>query len=269
MNIIITGASRGLGLNHAKFLSSNNNKIFLTDISKEASKAFSKTNERDEVVKYFKKNKVSYKFEYGDLTKISDCKKIIKSAIKWFENNIDVVICNAGGDIPGKLKNAFGKKLKINNYLISTKEFYNIFDRNFITSFNFIKTILPHMKKNKNGKIITVSSINAITDSSNEFAYSISKNAIIKMSKILARDLKKFNINVNCICPGPTKTSRFIFTLKDRSKTEKKIFKKKTGLNRVAEKNEISEVISFLCSKQSNLITGQIIIVDGGISLEG
>ena len=72
-------------------------------------------------------------------------------------------------------------------------------------------------------KIITISSVNALLDQSNEFAYSTAKNSIIHFSKILARDLLKYNIQVNCICPGPTVTSRFLHTLKQRKKMSKKV----------------------------------------------
>ena len=101
------------------------------------------------------------------------------------------------------------------------------------------------MKKNNYGKIITISSVNAITDLSNEFSYSIAKNSIIHYTKILARDLLKFNINVNCICPGPTMTSRFMHTLNQRKKEEQKIIHKINGLQRVAKPDDISKIVKF------------------------
>ena len=242
MNIIITGASRGMGLNHAKFLSNNKSyKIIITDISKEASSVFNikEKNNLNQIVK--KKN---VKICYGDLTKKLDIKKVIKEIKLTFKNKIDAVICNAGGDIPGNAINAYAAKPKINNYMIKTSEFNQIFNRNFITTFNFLKKIVPIMKINKYGKI-----------------------SVIHFSKILARDLIKYNIQVNCLCPGPTLTSRFLFTLKDRKKNEKAIVNKKNGLNRIANQDDISKIINFLLSKDANILTGQTIIADYGYSI--
>jgi len=266
MNILITGASRGMGLNHAKIFNKSNNKLFLTDISKSAFSVFHNENDEKNFIRIFQHNNI--KSGYGDLTVFSESKKIINHALKWFDNDIDIVICNAGGDIPGKSITGYADKAKINDYMISSKEFSEIFNRNFLTTFNTIKSILPQMKKNKKGTIITVGSTNALINSKNEFAYSIAKNSIIKMTKILAKDLKDFNISVNCICPGPTKTSRFMFTSKQRKKEELALLHKKTGLNRAAEMDEISLIVNMLTHKKARFITGQIIAIDGGVSLE-
>lgn len=265
MNIVITGASRGLGLNHAKVLSrKNSNRIIITDISKTASAAFSKNDKKllQELI-----SKKNVYIIYGNLNKQIDIMNILKKIKIIFKNKIDTVICNAGGDIPGNKSNAFGNKAKINDYMISTQQFENIFRRNFNTSFNFLKTIVPIMKKNNYGKIITVSSINAITDLSNEFAYSIAKNSIIHYTKILARDLMRFNITVNCVCPGPTMTSRFMHTLNQRKQDEQNIINKKKGLCRVAKPDDISKIIKFLISKDAEVFTGQLFIADYGFSI--
>ena len=265
MNILITGASRGLGLNHAKILSLNNdNKIIITDISEGASNVFSL---KDKLLLKRIVSKKNVKIIYGDLNKNLDVRLIFNNIKSIFKNKIDSVICNAGGDIPGNNINAFANKPKKNDYMISTKEFEQIFKRNFNPSLNILKKIIPVMKKNRYGKIVTISSINALSDSSNEFAYSISKNSIIHYSKILAKDLKKYNIQVNCICPGPTLTSRFMHTLNQRKKDEKKIIKKKKGLDRVANPDDISNVIKFILSKEAEIFTGQILVADYGFSI--
>ena len=265
MNIIITGATRGLGLNHAKILSRvNSNKIILTDISKTASTAFGQSDKLLLQELVLKKN---VSVVYGNLNKQKDIVSILKKIKIIFKDKIDTVICNAGGDIPGNSSNAFGNKAKINDYMISTKQFDNIFKRNFSTSFNILKSIIPIMKKNNYGKIITISSINAITDLSNEFSYSIAKNSIIHYTNILARDLMKFNINVNCVCPGPTMSTRFMYTLSQRKLDEQKIINKKRGLKRVAKPDDISKIVKFLLSKDAEVFTGQLFIADYGFSI--
>lgn len=265
MNILITGASRGLGLNHTKILSkSNENKIIITDISEQASDAFS-SKDRLNLKHILSKKNVS--IIYGDLNKKGDVNNLFDKIKTIFKNKIDCIICNAGGDIPGNNNNAYGNKPKQNDYMISTEEFDQIFKRNFNTSMNILKKIIPIMKKNKYGKIVTISSINALSDLSNEFAYSISKRSIIHYTKILARDLKKYNIQVNCICPGPTLTTRFMHTLKQRKKDEKNIIKKKKGFDRVAKPDDISNIVKFVISKEAEIFTGQIFVADYGFSI--
>ena len=265
MNILITGASRGLGLNHARILSeSKKNKIIITDISEGASSAFS-NKDKETFNKLLKKKNIH--IVYSNLIFTKDIDLVTIKIKKIFKNKIDAIICNAGGDIPGESIKAFGNKSKINDYMISTIEFEQIYKRNFNTTFNILKKIIPLMKKNKYGKIITISSVNALLDQSNEFAYSTAKNAIIHFTKILARDLLKYNIQVNCICPGPTVTSRFLHTLKQRKKNEINIINKNKGLGRIAQPNDISNLIEFLLSKNAEILTGQIITADYGYSI--
>ncbi len=267
MNIFITGALRGMGLNHAKIFNKSNNNLFLTDISKSASNVFSSKIDNDNLENIFKSSN-NIKIEYGDLTNYGNANKITKSALKWFKNDIDVIICNAGGDIPGKSLDGYSDKAKINDYMVNTNQFLQIFERNFLTTFNIIKSFVPQMKINNKGIIITIGSTNALINSKNEFAYSIAKNSIIKMTKIIAKDLKSSNISVNCVCPGPTKTSRFMHTIKQRKASEQSFLKNTSGLNRAAQMDEISNIVYELTKKKLRYMTGQIITIDGGISLD-
>ena len=137
MNIFITGALRGMGLNHAKIFNKSNNNLFLTDISKSASNVFSSKIDNDNLENIFKSSN-NIKVEYGDLTNYRNANKITKSALKWFKNDIDVIICNAGGDIPGKSLDGYSDKAKINDYMVNTNQFLQIFERNFLTTFNMV-----------------------------------------------------------------------------------------------------------------------------------
>ncbi len=265
MNIIITGASRGMGLSHADILSLNNqNKIIIIDISKKASTAFS-TKEKNKLNKVLKRNNV--KIYYCDLLNQKKIKDTFKEIFMNFKNKIDAIICNAGGDVPGTSINAYADKPKINDYMINQKIFDEIFRRNFETTLNTVKMVVPLMKKNKKGKIITTSSVNANMNLSNEFSYSTAKNSVIHLTKILSRDLLNYNIQVNCICPGPTLTSRFSHTIRQRKQNEKKLLNKSSGLNRIANPKDISNVFKFFLSNEGDVLTGQIITADYGYSI--
>ena len=119
------------------------------------------------------------------------------------------------------------------------------------------------MAKNKIGNIIFVSSTSGINGDYGRFAYSASKAAILSSVKTLSKELSHYNIRVNAISPGLTKTDLMT------SNTKENIIKseiEKISLKRIASTNEISDVILFMASDRSSYINGQNIVVDGGNS---
>ena len=123
----------------------------------------------------------------------------------------------AGGDIKGSDKKAGRGKANNNNLFINNKEFKEIFNRNFYSTY-FTVNCIPLMKKYNSGKIVTISSILATFGNDSEFAYSSSKSNIIHLTRAAAAHCRKWNINVNCIAPSGVKTGRFMSTMKKRSK---------------------------------------------------
>ena len=128
-----------------------------------------------------------------------------------------------------------------------------------------IQQVIPYMKKQGFGKVITVSSVNAVFGVEKETAYSVAKAGVLQLTRSLAKELRKDGINVNCIMPGPVKTGRFMSTLKGRNKHDLEKINSTSKLDRVANPDDISPVVEFLFSDASDFISGELIRVDGGL----
>lgn len=266
-NILITGSTRGLGLNHVSYLSKEGHNIALVDLSESACNVYGEISSVKTLLDNLNLNGTSNKFYKCDLTDFKATEKIFKKIFKDFKQ-IHGVVFNAGGDVAGNSKKADGKKPKNNNLDISIKDHEIIMDRNFLTCFNSIKAITPLLKKQKFGSVVTTSSMNANQGIDSEISYSIAKTAVAQLTRSAAVSLRDFNINVNSIAPGGTLTGRFLATVKDRTKQDQdKIFSKsQSKLLKPATPDDISGVVSFLLSSKAAYISGQVIRIDGAQS---
>ena len=264
-SIIITGGSRGLGLSHAFYLADKGYNTALIDISEDACKVYNEIKNIDELINKLSINGTQHRFYDCDLTKLNDTNTVFKKIINDF-STIHGCVLSVGGDIVGNDENASGGKAAINNYEISEEDHDAIFNRNYKTTLNSIKSIIPHFKINKFGKIITTSSISSNYGVVKETAYSIAKAALVQLTRSVAVEMRPFNINVNCIAPGATLTGRFKSTLNNRSKEdiEKLNDTSFSILNKPALPEYISSVVNFLLSEEAKYISGQVIRIDGG-----
>ena len=265
MTVIITGGTRGLGLSHAIYLSSKGYNIALVDISRKACQVYDEIKNIGELLGKLSTNSTRNEFYECNLTEFATTKNVFRKIIEDF-TEIHSCVLSAGGDVIGDDKNAAGDKAKVNNFEINEADHEAIFNRNYKTTLNSIKSIIPHFKSNKYGKIVTTSSISANYGVVQETAYSIAKAAVVQLTRSVAAEMRSFGINVNCIAPGATLTGRFKANIENRSKEDKeKIFN--TGesiLAKSAEPEYISSVVSFLLSDDSKYISGQVIRIDGG-----
>ena len=166
--------------------------------------------------------------------------------------NIDICVNCAGINIINELHN------------IKEEDFDDIMHVNVKAPFLISKHVAEHMKKQKNGKIVNVSSIWGDKTISGRLCYTTSKSALIGMTKTLAVELAKYNIQVNTISPGFTNTK---LTRNILSKDQINELVSKVPMGRMADPIEIARIVMFLCSKQNTYITGQNIVVDGGFSI--
>jgi NAD(P)-dependent dehydrogenase (short-subunit alcohol dehydrogenase family) len=265
LNIIITGGTRGLGLSNAIYLSNLGYNLALIDISSKACEVYGEIKDINSLLLKLSKNGTKNKFYKCDLTSFNQTRKVFNEIINDFIK-IDGAVFFAGGDIAGKDANASGGKAKINNFEINEVDHDIIFDRNYKTTLNSIKSIIPHFKKNKFGKIITTSTISANHGVTQETAYSTAKAAVIEFTKCVAVEMRSYGININCIAPGGTLTGRFNSNIENRSKDDlKKINSKDESiLLKPAKPEYISSVVKFLLSEDSKYISGQILRIDGG-----
>ena len=264
-NIIITGGTRGLGLSHALYLSKNSYDLAILDISKDACKVYNEVNGIEDILAMLTFHGTTNRFYECDLTEIDTTNIVFENIINDFDQ-IHGCVLSAGGDIVGNDKNASGGKAVINNFEIDEKEHDTIFDRNYKTTLNSLKAIIPHLKQNKYGKVVTTSSISANYGVEKETAYSVSKAAIIQLTRSVATECRPMGVNVNCIAPGATLTGRFLANIENRSDEDKEKIYSTEGsiLIKPAEPSSISSVVSFLISEESKYISGQVIRIDGG-----
>ncbi len=263
-NILITGGTRGLGLEYARFLANKGYNIGITDISETACQVYGEAKSVQDILDELGGYGIDAWYESANLNDPIQAEQVVTSFLNHF-GEIHAVITNAGGDISGNDDNAAGGKAENNSFFIAYDEYRNIFRRNFDTTMNTLRAVMPYMKKQGFGKVITVSSINAVFGVEKETTYSVAKSAIIQLTRSLATEVRKDGVNVNCIVPGPVKTGRFMATLKGRHAHDLEALKEKSRLERVATPQDVSPLVEFLLSPASDFISGSVIKIDGGL----
>ena len=186
MNIVITGASKGMGKAMAKKFASAKNNIFICSRNKKEL--------ADTANELSKNNGTTVKYFAADL---SDKNDIVKFT-KWISDQniqIDILINNAGQFIPGSIYNEEEGTLE---------KMINI---NLFSAYNLTRALLPAMMKKKSGHIFNICSIAALKAYGNGGSYSISKYALMGFSKNLREEMKPYNIKVTAVYPGAVYTS--------------------------------------------------------------
>jgi 2-hydroxycyclohexanecarboxyl-CoA dehydrogenase len=127
------------------------------------------------------------------------------------------------------------------------------------------QALLPPMIEAKRGKIVNVASDAGRVGSGGETVYAAAKGGVIAFTKSLAREVARYAINVNCICPGPTDTPM----LATRPEKLREAFVKAIPFRRFAKPQEIADAVLFFASARSDYITGQVLSVSGGLTFAG
>jgi 2-hydroxycyclohexanecarboxyl-CoA dehydrogenase len=127
------------------------------------------------------------------------------------------------------------------------------------------QALLPPMIAANGGKIVNVSSDAGRVGSSGETTYAAAKGGVIAFTKSLAREVARYGINVNCVCPGPTDTPM----LQSRPDKLKEAFIRAIPFKRFAKPQEIADAIVFFASARSDYVTGQVLSVSGGLTFAG
>jgi|MGYP003960466117 3-oxoacyl-[acyl-carrier protein] reductase len=177
----------------------------------------------------------------------------LSSIEKYFNDNkeFDILINNAGINIIKNIESILDKDIEKINQV------------NLIAPLKLIQNVIKNMKDKGSGKIINISSIWGITSKAERTLYSATKFGIIGQTKALSRELGKYNILINAICPGFTATD---LTMQSLNTQELKDIENEIPLGRLAKPEEIAKCVRFLVSDDSSYITGQTLIVDGGFT---
>jgi 2-hydroxycyclohexanecarboxyl-CoA dehydrogenase len=127
------------------------------------------------------------------------------------------------------------------------------------------QALLPPMIAAGKGKIVNIASDAGRVGSGGETVYAAAKGGVIAFTKSLAREVARYSINVNCVCPGPTDTPM----LATRGEKLREAFLKAIPFHRFAKPEEIADAILFFASDRSNYVTGQVLSVSGGLTFAG
>ena len=235
---IITGAARGLGRSMAVGLAKFGAHVVITDVID--------TSDTLEEIKKFDDQSFDLQVDVSDE---SDVETMIKKTVDHF-GSIDIFVNNAG-----ILKTANAEDF-------SEEDWKKVIDVNLNGVFLCSQAAGKQMIEQKSGKIINISSIAGLSGYASSVAYSTSKAGVISLTKTLAAEWGKHNIQVNAICPGVFATDMTEDYLKD--KDFKEMIKTKVPLSRYATSDELISTIIYLASKASDYMTGHALVIDGG-----
>jgi len=185
----------------------------------------------------------------ADVSSSKEVNKLVETTLDKYQK-IDILVNNAGV-----------------NELVPTLElteiqWYNIIDVNLKSQFLCSQAVAKQMIEQKRGKIVNIASIGAHVGTPGQAAYAASKAGIVQLTKVLAVEWGKYNINVNAVSPGMTMTAMMESLINERPDFIEGI--KRIPLQRPARPEDIANVVLFLVSSESDYITGQELIVDGG-----
>jgi len=236
LSVIITGATGGIG-----------NSILSKLVDQGANVLATGTN--DEKLKNISENFPNVKIEKFDISKHDEIETFIDKSYQALGNKIDVLINNAG-------ITKDNLSIRMNN-----DEWNKVININLTSTFLLSKNVIKKMLKNKNGKIINITSVVGHTGNVGQANYAASKAGVVAMSKSLALEYGKKNIKVNCVSPG------FILTEMTSKINEdhKNMLKSKIPLEKFGNPNDVANTVLFLCSDLSDYITGETIHVNGGM----
>ena len=134
---------------------------------------------------------------------------------------------------------------------------------NFVGPMKLVKALLPRMLERGSGKIVNIASDAGRVGSLGETVYSGAKGGLIAFTKSLARETARYNINVNCVCPGPTETP-LLFAVPEK---HLELFKKAIPFRRFGKPSEVADAVVFFASDRASYITGQVLSVSGGLTM--
>jgi len=236
---IVTGASLGIGSAIALDLAANGANVAINyrkhDTEANAICA--------EIVKMGRKA-IAVK---ADVASFDDAKAMVDTVVKEF-GKIDILVNNAGVNRDAVI------------WKMTEQQWDEALDINLKGYFNYIRWVSPLFKEQGSGKIVNVTSINGMRGKFGQSNYTAAKAGIIGLTKTVARELAKSNVNCNAVAPGLIET--------EMMKTAPEDVKQKAlgeiVLGRLGLPEEVAWVVTFLCSEKSRHVTGEVIKVDGG-----
>jgi 3-oxoacyl-[acyl-carrier protein] reductase len=182
-----------------------------------------------------------------DVSEFEAVQNLVNEVIQEFDH-LDILINNAGMNWDGVV------------WKMTEEQWDKVIDVDLKGTFNFIRAVAPLFREQKSGKIINITSINGLRGKFGQSNYSAAKAGTIGLTKTVAREMGKYNVNVNSVAPGMILTDMF----KDLPEEFKQKAADETVFNRLGDPEDVAHIVTFLASDLSRHITGEVIKVDGG-----
>lgn len=248
--VLITGGAQGIGLSIAQKFYDAGDRVVLVDLNEKVTDTAKTLGERAIGL-------------VCDVTDEQQIEQTIAETIKQF-GTLDVLINNAGLQHVSKIED------------FPTEKFQLLTNVMLVAPFMFIKHALPHMKAQKNGRILNMASINGLIGFAGKAAYNSAKHGVIGLTKVAALEAAEDGITVNAICPGYVDTAlvrnQFDDLAKTRGITREEVLEDVLypliPQKRLIDVSEIADVAFFLASDSAKGITGQAIVLDGGYTAQ-
>jgi len=241
---IITGGAHGIGKAYARRFAEEGAHVVIADIDEAAGEA---------VAKSLLDSGGSAWARRTDVRIFADVQGLMQESVKRF-GRIDVLLNNAAIYVTQTLWKGPVEELAID-------EWDRVIEVNLKGVFLCSKAVIPIMKQQKNGKIINIASGTFFSGSGNMPHYTTAKGGVVALTRVMARQLGEWGINVNCMTPGSTMSEESVSdeVLKRREgSTEKRVFR------RIETPADIVGTALFLASSDSDFVTGQLLVVEGG-----
>jgi NAD(P)-dependent dehydrogenase (short-subunit alcohol dehydrogenase family) len=247
---LVTGGSQGIGKAISEKLLGVNAVVAIAALEDQALK---------EASAEFQSRGFRFKSYGADLSDDVQIDSLV-SSVAWDLGPVDILINNAG---------ITGPTLPVRD--VPTADWDKTLNINLRTPFLLSRAVIPSMIERKSGKIINISSIAGKMAYPLRSPYAASKWGLIGLTLTLAQELGPYNIHVNVICPGPTRTEMIDSAIRARAEAAGvdvnvmfQEYVRATALKRMVLPEEVADLVLFLCSPQSNAITGQAIDVSAG-----
>lgn len=239
---LITGGLRGIGRIIAMTLVREGMAVVINDLKN--------GEEAETLMREIKEKGVECLFCQGDIGDEKDCERIVQRAMEKF-GKIDILVNNAG-------------IIRDNLFMSMEKKDWDAVVRTNLNGlFNMTQAVAKEMMMKRSGKIVNISSIAAAFGGKGQANYAATKAGINALTRVLALELGRKNITVNAIAPGMIET-RMSGAVRNLAGEE---ILSRIPLRRFGQPEDIAEVVLFLVSDKANYITGQVITIDGGLSL--
>ena len=238
---LVSGAASGIGLATARALIKAGAAVVLAD--KDEAKG-------REAAAAITAEGGSALFAAVDVTN-ADAIAALKDTVLAWRPAVDIVVNVAGWG-------------KIQPFVENSPDFWRqIVDLNLMGPVSLTRAFLDGMIERQSGKIVNIASDAGRVGSLGETIYSAAKGGVIAFTKSLAREMARYAINVNCVCPGPTDTP----LLAREPEKFLEAFKRATPMRRFAKPEEIADAVLFFASERSSFVTGQVLSVSGGLTM--